>query len=274
MKVTLVQMNSVSDKGRNLEMADALARAAIEQEGSRLVVFPEHFDWAGGSVAQKVAAGEAERDGPAWTLCRKLAMDYGIHVHSGSFYVTAPGGERVYNTTVVFDPSGREIARYRKLHLFDIVTPDGMRFGESKSVAPGSPDDDIVVVDIEGFRFGLAICYDLRFPELFQRLWKAGADVIVLPAAFTLQTGKDHWEVLCRARAIETQAWFLAIGMTGPFEQDGEIRHNYGHSLVCDPWGHVVAKASDGVGTVSARLDHGVVERVRDQIPLRSHKVL
>lgn len=271
MKVSLIQMNSGQDKAKNLRDAEQLARQAIDQDGTKLVIFPEHFDWAGGTPKDKVAAGEAERDGPAYDMCRKLAQDCKVFVHSGSFYETAPGGERVYNTSVVFNPQGQEIARYRKIHLFDIHTPDGLRYGESDAVAPGTAT---AVVDIDGIKFGLAICYDLRFPELFQQLRLDGAEAIALPAAFTLQTGKDHWEVLIRARAIETQCYFLAAGMTGPFEQNGETRYSYGHSLVCDPWGHVIARASDGVGFVSARIETARIVETRKQIPLASHKVL
>lgn len=270
MKVSLIQMNSVPDKRKNIDDADRLARQAIARDGSRFVSFPEHFDWAGGTVEDKVAAGEAERDGPAYAMCRQLAIDHGIHVHTGSFYERAGSG-KVYNTSVVFDPHGREIARYRKIHLFDIISPDGLRYGESDAVKAGS---DVVVADLGGLRLGLAICYDLRFPELFQQLVKKGAQAIVLPAAFTLQTGKDHWDVLCRARAIETQCYFLAPAQHGPFPQDGQVRHTYGHSLVCDPWGHIVAKASDGVGWVSTDIDPERVEQTRMQIPLAKHKVL
>lgn len=271
MKVSLIQMNGQSDKAGNIAAADRLARQALASDSPRLVVFPEHFDWSGGSVADKVAAGEDEHGGPAYAMCRRLAVDHGVYVHTGSFYEKVPGRDKVYNTSVVFDPAGTEIARYRKIHLFDILTPDGMRYGESDAVQAGG---DTVVVEIDGVNFGLAICYDLRFPELFQRLAAQGAQAIVLPSAFTLQTGKDHWEVLCRARAIETQCYFLACGQYGPFRQGQEVRHNYGHSLVCDPWGHVIARASDGEGHVSATLDMARVARVREQIPLSSHKVL
>ena len=218
-----------------------------------------------------MAAGEGHQGGPAYDMCRRLARDCRIHVHTGSFYEATPDAGRVYNTSVVFNPAGEEIARYRKIHLFDIQTPDGLRYGESDAVAPGT---ESVVVDVNGFKLGLAVCYDLRFPELFQQLVKKGADVMVLPAAFTLQTGKDHWEVLCRARAIETQSYFLAAAMLGPFDSDGERRHTYGHSLVCDPWGHVIAKASDEVGPVPARLNKELIAKVRKEIPLQSHKVL
>lgn len=271
MRVNLIQMNSVPDKAQNCATAVRIARIAVDRDGAELVVFPEHFDWHGGTLAQKVAAGEGFQGGPAYDMCRKLALDCGIHVHTGSFYEATEDKKRVYNTSVVFNPKGEEIGRYRKIHLFDITTPDGMRYGESDAVTPGS---EVVVVDVNGFKLGMAICYDLRFPELFQQLLKKGANVMVLPAAFTLQTGKDHWDVLCRAWAIETQSYFLAAAMIGQFDQGGEKRNTYGHSLVCDPWGHVIAKASDDVGTVSAWLDKEVIAKVRKDIPLQSHKVL
>lgn len=271
MKISVIQMNSVSDKEANLAKAERLARSAIAQDAPDMIVFPEHFDWAGGSTQEKVAAGEAESGGPAYGLCARLASEYGIYVHSGSFYEKVPNQQRVHNTSVVFDPHGKEQARYRKMHMFDIFTPDGLRYGESDAVLAGT---EISTTDVGDFRLGLAICYDLRFPELFQQLAARGANVIILPAAFTLQTGKDHWEVLCRARAIETQSYVVACGSHGPFMQNGETRHTYGHSLIVDPWGHVIAKCSDGDGFATARLDNHLLDKVRREIPLAKQKVL
>ena len=176
----------------------------------------------------------------------------------------------LHNTTVVFDRDGGEVARYRKIHMFDIETPDGVSYRESASFKPG---DAVVTYDCEGTTVGCAICYDLRFPYLFQALVEAGAAVIALPSAFTLQTGKDHWEVLCRARAIEAQSYFVAPAQTGPHQVGNETRHTYGHSLVVDPWGHVTARASDGAGFVSARLDPARVAQVRQRMPVQDHRV-
>ena len=263
-------MNSVSDKEANLATAEKLARSAITQDSPDLIVFPEHFDWAGGTAEDRIAAGESHKDGPAYILCKRIASEFGIYVHSGSFYEKVPDQEKVFNTTVVFDPHGKEIGRYRKIHMFDIFTPDGLRYGESDAVAAGT---EVATVDIGNFTLGLSICYDLRFPALFQRLADQGANVIVLPAAFTLQTGKDHWEVLCRARAIETQSYVVACGSHGPFTQNGQTRYTYGHSLIVDPWGHVIAKCSDGDGFTTAKLDLKLVNKVRQEIPLAKHKV-
>ena len=170
---------------------------------------------------------------------------------------------------MVFDRDGRELARYRKLHLFDITTPDGKEYRESATFARGAR---VVTFDALGTRFGLSICYDLRFAELYLELAKAGAKVILVPAAFTLQTGKDHWEVLLRARAIETQTYVLAPAQWGRYANGG--RANYGHSLIADPWGHVIAKAQDKVGYIAARLDLEEVERVRARMPCAQHRVL
>ena len=168
-------------------------------------------------------------------MASDFAREHRVFVHAGTIMEKVENEARIWNTSFVFDRSGREVAAYRKIHMFDIVAPDGSVYRESDSVKPGG---EIVTYDIEGLKVGCAICYDIRFAELFLRLAKAGCDLIVLPAAFTLQTGKDHWEVLAKARAIETQAYFIACGQTGAVTVDGERRACYGHSLVCDPWGH------------------------------------
>ena len=198
---------------------------------------------------------------------QELAARHGIVLHGGSLIERA--GAALYNTTVVFGPDGGELARYRKLHLFDIVTPDGREYRESATFTGGAR---VVCFDALGTRIGLSICYDLRFPELYVQLAKDGAKVILVPSAFTLQTGKDHWEVLLRARAIETQSYVLAPAQWGRFA--GGARATYGHSLICDPWGHVIAKAQDKVGYIAARLDLEEVERVRRRMPCAEHRVL
>jgi deaminated glutathione amidase len=272
MRVSLIQMNSVSDRAKNLADAKALMERAIDADRPDLLVLPEHFDWSGGTTADKIAAADRVPGGAAYAMAQEVARRHEVWVHAGSLLERVEGEERIYNTTVVFDRVGRETARYRKIHMFDITGPDGTAYEESATVRPGS---DIVLYDLEALKVGCAICYDLRFAELFIALAKRGAEVIVLPASFTLQTGKDHWEVLCRARAIETQCYFLACAQWGSFPgPDGKPRPTYGHSLVVDPWGHVVAKASDGVGPLSARLDPGQIKRVRGLIPMNDHRRL
>lgn len=271
MKISLIQLNTGSDKPLNIETAIHFAEQAIEADRPDLVIFPEHFDFAGGTAQLKIEAAESFNGGQAWAACSRLASKHKVNVLSGSFLEKVPGEDRVYNTSVMFDRSGDETARYRKIHMFDITAPDGLEYRESATVKPG---DETVVVAVDGVNVGLAICYDLRFPELFAALVKKGAELILLPAAFTLQTGKDHWEVLCRARAIETQCYFAACGSCGVAWHDGHPRACYGHSLLVDPWGHVIAQASDGERFVTGRIDKEVVEKVRQQIPLQHHRVL
>src|SRR6201996_220768 len=270
MKVSLIQMNSISDKAANIAAAEALIERAVAEESPDWVLLPEQFDWAGGARAEKLAAAERLPGGPAYEMARGQAIKHRIFVHAGSIMEAIAGEERYHNTSVVFNREGEEIARYRKIHLFDVTTPDGASYKESATVKAG---DAVVTYDCEGVTIGCSICYDLRFPALFQALAEKGAQIIALPAAFTLQTGKDHWETLLRARAIETETYVCASAQTGSFTVGNEQRQTYGHSLVADPWGHVVAKASDGVGLVTTRIDPAVIEKVRTLIPVASHKV-
>src|SRR5579872_3063210 len=270
MKVSLVQMNSINDKAANIAAAKALIERAVAEESPDWVLLPEQFDWAGGLRAEKLAAAERLPGGPAYEMARGQAIKHRIFVHAGSIMEMIDGEDRYHNTSVVFNRDGEEIARYRKIHLFDVVTPDGSAYKESATVKGG---DQVATYDCEGVTVGCSICYDLRFPDLFQALAAKGAQLIALPAAFTMQTGKDHWEVLLRARAIETQTYVCASAQTGSFTVGNEQRQTYGHSVVIDPWGHVVARASDGVGIVTTRIDPTVIEKVRQLIPVASHKV-
>ncbi|WP_131118911.1 carbon-nitrogen hydrolase family protein [Lichenihabitans psoromatis] len=270
MKVSLLQMNSVSDKTANLATARSLIERAVAEDGPDWVLLPEVFDYMGGDRQSKRAAAEVLPSGPAYTMLQELAAKHRIVIHAGSILEALPHDDRLHNTTLVFGRDGRELARYRKIHLFDITTPDGVDYKESTAIKPG---DAVVTYDCEGVTVGCAICYDLRFPALFQALADKGATMIALPAAFTMQTGKDHWDVLCRARAIETETYFCAAAQTGAFQQGNEIRHTYGNSLVVDPWGLVVARASDGPGLVSARIDPARVDKVRAMIPVARHRV-
>ena len=277
MRVTVVQMSPMADKRENLVQASALIEAAIARDKPALIALPEIWTCLGGSRATKFAAaevlppeGSGETGGAAYEFLRGVAIAHKIHVHGGSIGELA--GEKLFNTSLVFAPDGRELARYRKIHLFDITTPSGEGYRESRLFGAG---DRVVVADAGGSRLGLSICYDLRFPELFLALRRAGAELIILPAAFTLQTGKDHWEVLLRARAIETQCWFAAPACTGAYQEpNGETRFTYGHALIADPWGHIVAKASDGPGFVSGVIDQALLGRVRANMPVLEHRKL
>jgi nitrilase len=260
-------MNSQGDKGANLAQAERLIEQAVAEERPDLVALPEVWTLLSEDAALKRAAAEPVPGGAAYGLLQELAARHRIVLHGGS--LIEQDGEALYNTTVVFDRDGRELARYRKLHLFDITTPDGKEYRESATFTGGAR---VVSFATLGTRIGLSICYDLRFPELYVQLAKDGARVILVPSAFTLQTGKDHWEVLLRARAIETQAYVLAPAQWGRFA--GGARATYGHTLIADPWGHVIAKAQDKVGYVTARLDLEQVERIRARMPCADHRVL
>lgn len=269
MKVCLLQMNSQSDKAANLAQAERLLRSALEAGRPDLVVLPEMFTWLGGAAGEARNFAETIPGGPAYTLLQNIAREYAVYIHGGS--INERAGDNYYNTTLVFDREGRQIARYRKIHLFDVVTPDGKVYQESATYNGG---DEIVTYQIDGHTIGCTICYDLRFPELYAALRDAGAEVIIVPAAFTLMTGKDHWEVLCRARAIETQTYLLAAGQVGTYREKGVERAVYGHSMVVDPWGLVMAQAQDKVSFIEATLDFEYLQKVRQSLPCHQHRVL
>ncbi|QGM45143.1 carbon-nitrogen hydrolase family protein [Methylocystis heyeri] len=270
MKVTLVQMNSISDKAANLANAKALIEQAVAQERPDWICLPEVFDFIGGTRAEKMAAAEELPGGDAYSMCQDLAREHRVFIHAGSMLEKIPGDERIHNTSVAFNREGKEVARYRKIHMFDITAPDGAKYHESAAFKPGN---EVVTYDCEGVTIGCAICYDLRFPYLFQALADKNVDLIALPSAFTLVTGKDHWEVLCRARAIETQTYICAPAQTGAHKAGHETRFTYGNSLIADPWGHVVAKASEGPGLVSSHVDIDRIRKIRSMIPVAKHKV-
>ncbi len=279
MRVSVVQMNPGSDKVANIAQATRMIDGAMQADRPDMVSLPEMWTCLGGDRDAKQAEAEAlppigsdEPGGPAYEFLRRMARERGIHLHGGSLGEKTGGddGTRLFNTTVVFDPHGIEVARYRKIHLFDITAPDGRGYRESASYGAG---DQIVTFDAGGLRIGCAICYDLRFPELFLALRRAGAELIFLPSAFTVATGRDHWDVLIRARAIETQCWVAAAATCGQHHDgSGQARYTYGHSLVCDPWGQVVATVSDGLGWTTARIDGALLGRVRRDMPVLEHR--
>ncbi|MCY4463774.1 MAG: carbon-nitrogen hydrolase family protein [Albidovulum sp.] len=271
MRATVIQMNSRTDKAANLAEARRLCSEAVKADKPDLVVFPEMMAFLGGSVKDRQASAERIPGGETFETLRALAVEHGIAVHGGSFYESTEDSELIYNTTVAFDPSGNLIAKYRKIHLFDITAPDGVEYKESAVVGRGS---EISTFDLGGVRVGCSICYDIRFGELYRMLAERGADAIVVPAAFTLQTGKDHWETLLRARAIETQTYIVAAGQWGSYPTPDGMRSNWGHSMIVDPWGHVVAQVSDTTGFASAFIDSEYISKVRSSVPVHRHRVL
>jgi deaminated glutathione amidase len=261
MKIGLVQMNSRQDKAANW----AAAEEGIEKlacQGVDLVLLPEMFNYLG-SDPENAAAAE-EIPGPSTEWAREQARRRGIFLHCGSVIERREEGN--FNTSLVFDRSGDEVARYSKLHLFDIVLPDGGEYLESQAITPG---DRIVVFDCDGVTAGLAICYDLRFPELFRALAESGVELFLLPAAFTVPTGMYHWEPLIRARAIENGCYMAACGQWGTWARGKQC---YGHSLVADPWGTVIAQCREGEDTLAVELDMPYLHSVRERMPVLKHR--
>ena len=267
MKVGVVQMTSTEDVERNLACAERCVGQAAE-DGARVVVLPECFAYLGPEDG-KLALAEALPGGdPILERMQALARARGVDLVLGGFWERGASPGKVKNACVHLDAGGAVKAVYRKIHLFDVDLPDGTRLVESDTVEAGS---DVVVTDTPFGRLWLSVCYDLRFPELYRRLVDGGAIALAIPAAFTLTTGKDHWHVLLRARAIEAQCYVLAAAQTG--HHFGR-RYSYGHALVVDPWGTVLAEHGEGEGAVVARLDPDAVARVRRALPSLAHRRL
>lgn len=260
-----VQLTSTSDEAANRASATALIERAAAC-GAALVATPENTNFLG-PHQDKVRKAEP-LDGPTIGHFRELAGRLGIHVLVGSYNERADDPTRCHNTSVLIGPTGEILGAYRKIHLFDVDVDASVRFVESDTVAPGS---EPVVVETALGRIGLTVCYDLRFPGLYTELVRRGAQLVTIPSAFTLMTGKDHWYALQRARAIETQCYVIAPGQSGRHD-DGGLRHSYGHSMIVDPWGIVVATASDGPGLALAEIDLDRVERARRGIPVQQHR--
>jgi len=260
MRVALCQLNARDDRAANLKAArDLLTRAA--DGGADLAVLPEYTDFLGPS-----AVSPEGLDGEYVSFFASLAGSLGLNVVAGSFHETGPDDGHTYNTMPVLDRTGSLVGVYRKIHLYDVEIPGRVSYRESSSVAPGS---ETVVVPVDGVQVGLSICYDLRFPELYRKLAIAGATVLVVPAAFMMHTGRDHWEVLLRARAIENQVFMIAAGQIGKHPPDHE---SYGHSLIVDPWGVVLAEAPDEECFVAADLDLEAQDQVREKLPSLAHR--
>ncbi len=267
MRAAVLQMNSTADRERNLERAAALVRAAAA-DGADLVLLPEK--WPLLATGEVLVAGAEPLDGPAITAAREWARDLGVTLVAGSLTASvgdSPDGLPV-NLSVAISPEGEILSTYAKLHMFD-VDVGGVSYRESHFERPG---DELATVDVqapEPARIGLTVCYDLRFPELFRALLDRGADVFTVPAAFTAATGRDHWEPLLRARAIENQAFVLAANQVGRAEPGFD---SWGHSMIIDPWGDVIAHVEAGEGFASADLDFGRREEIRSDLPALAHR--
>jgi predicted amidohydrolase len=265
MKVAAVQLNSGANVPDNIAAADRHVRAAAA-DGAELIVLPEKWTVMGGEA--ELRAGAQTLDGSAITWARETARELCVDLVAGSIAERREDREKLSNAAVHVGPDGEIRAVYRKLHMFDVEI-DGKQYRESDSDEPG---DEIVVSELHGgTKLGLSICYDLRFPELFRILALRGSRVVAMPAAFTLLTTREHWEVLVRARAIENQVFVVAANQVG--EHPGG-HHSGGHSLIVDPWGTVLARAADTPGHVVAELDFGHQDDIRRRVPLIAHRRL
>jgi predicted amidohydrolase len=258
-----IQLNATDDTDRNLETAERLVRQAAAL-GAELIALPETWTVLGGRDV--IRAGAQDLDGEAITWARSIAAELGVDLLAGSLFERAPGSEKGFNTSVHVGPDGELRAVYRKIHLFD-VTVEGTNYGEASTQQAG---EEIVVSELaSGLTLGMTICYDLRFPELYRILTLRGAEVIAVPAAFTLKTTRDHWEVLVRARAIENQVFIVAPNQIG--SHPGGLRSG-GRSLIVDPWGVVLAGAPDVETAIVADLDPEGLREVRRGLPALTHR--
>lgn len=262
-------MTSTNDVSRNLVAAARLVHRAAAA-GATLVGLPENFAFLGSDGDHRLAIAEPVPavDGPILTAMATLAREAGVHLLLGGFPERSPQPGHIYNTAILLDPAGAVTASYHKIHLFDVDLPGGARFRESEAVTPG---DEAVVAPFSWGGLGLSVCYDLRFPELYRKLTMQGARVLAIPAAFTAETGKDHWHTLLRARAIENQAFVLAPAQWG---LHGGKRASYGHALVVDPWGVVLAECGNHEGVAIADLDFAYQDEVRRNLPCLEHRRL
>ena len=260
-----IQLAAGSDRAANLDTASALARAAAAR-GAELIALPEMFIWRGTPDGESDAAEPVP--GPTTERLAALARELGVILVGGSLLERVPGERKAYNTCTVYGRDGAMLARYRKVHLFDVDIAGHVTHRESDTRLPG---DTTVTVPTDLGMLGLSVCYDLRFPELYRRLATAGAEIICVPSAFTFPTGAHHWEILLRARAIENQAYVLAPNQIG---RGASGLQDFGHSMIVDPWGTPIARASNQPMAIMAEIDRDYLARVRRELPSLQHRAI
>ncbi|NKF22843.1 carbon-nitrogen hydrolase family protein [Solimonas marina] len=270
MSLAAIQMTSVDDVGANLDMAAALLRDATAQ-GARFAVLPENFAFMGRRDRDKLAIAEVDGHGPIQDRLAALARELDLWIIAGTVPIRVDGEERVWAACCVYDSDGVRVARYDKIHLYDIDVPNGggERYRESASIAPGALQP--VVVDTPVGRVGLSVCYDVRFPELYRALVADGAEILIVPAAFTVKTGEAHWDLLLRARAVENLCYVIAPGQCGVHPSG---RGTYGHSAIVEPWGRIVSQAGTEPGVVLADRDASHQAELRQGFPALAHRRL
>jgi nitrilase len=267
MRIAALQMVSGMEVAANLEQAARLIGEAAAQ-GARLVALPENFALMARDDDARLAAAEADGAGPIQDFLAAQARAHGLWLIGGTVPIKARAPRKMRAACLVFDARGERMARYDKIHLFDVTLANGEHYRESSSIEPG---EDPVVVETPFGRLGLSICYDLRFPELYRRLLDQGAELFAVPSAFTATTGRAHWEVLVRARAIENLAYVIAPGQGG-LHANG--RETHGNTMIVDPWGEVLARRPQGAGVVTAAIDPERLRQARGQLPSIQHRRL
>jgi nitrilase len=266
--VAALQMTSCANVARNLAVAGNLLEQA-RARGARIAALPENFAYMGAGPADKLAVAESYGSGPIQDFLSQRARSLGLWIVAGTLPLQVPGEERAAAACLVYDDAGREVARYDKIHLFDVDVPGKTEsHRESRGVRPGS---QAVVVDTPAGRLGLAVCYDVRFPELFRELLAQGAEWFTLPSAFTVPTGLAHWELLLRTRAVENLCYVVAPAQSG-FHENG--RETHGDSMIVEPWGRVIARLPRGTGLITAELDLARQRRLRQDFPAVQHRRL
>lgn len=262
MKIGVIQLNSQLDKEVNLRVAEEHIDE-LSEKGCELIILPEYFNFLGPSESNIIKQNAESKNGPTVTRISNKASQCGCHIHLGS--ILEKDGTHIYNSSFVFNHHGEIIAKYRKIHLFDVNIPGELVHIESNAISAGN---DVSTFAIDEIVFGLAICYDLRFPELFRKLSYLGASVFIVPSAFHLETGRDHWEVLLRARAIENLSYIIA-----PDQWKGIPEHIcYGKSMAIDPWGFVIEKAQDKECNFVIDIDENILKNTRKRFPALKHR--
>ena len=260
-----IQMTSVPDLKKNLVQAEELIELAVRQ-GAELVTLPENFSFLGEEAEKMNQAAAIGQESEKFL--KTMAQRFQVTILGGGFPVPVDTS-KVYNTALLIDPSGQELARYQKVHLFDVNLPDGNTYRESSTVMAGTQMPQVYPSNELG-NLGLSVCYDVRFPELYRYLAYKEADILFIPAAFTAYTGKDHWQVLLQARAIENTCYVIAPAQTG---QHYALRQSHGHAMIIDPWGVILANAGEQPGVAIAEINPSRLQQIRRQMPSLQHRV-
>jgi len=263
LKVGLVQMKVIDDKEANLSRAEEMIKKAVGQ-GAKLIILPEMFNCP--YEAAKFPVYAEEVGGPTWQKLSIIAREIGVFLIGGS--IPELDGDRIYNTSYIFDDQGRLIAKHRKMHLFDVDIKGGQTFKESDTLSAG---DKVTVFETPSGKIGVAICYDIRFPELARLMVQKGTDIIVVPGAFNMTTGPAHWELLFRTRALDNQVFTIGVA---PARNPESSYISYGNSIVVDPWGRVINRLGGEEGILVEELNLNLIERVRQELPLLKHRRL